>query len=834
MSNTIDFAIDLGTTNSAIARSTHDAVEVFKNPLDLKQTLPSVVGFRRNRIIVGDKARELLGKDPENVFGGFKRKMGTTETFFVNNISETKTPVELSAHVLRELKTFVHTGEDVTSVVITIPASFDTIQSNATKKAGYEAGFEEVVLLQEPIAACLAFANKGDRAEKAGKWLVYDLGGGTFDVAIASINEQELKIMDHRGDNFLGGLDFDHRLVTDVFLKEIFDNPALAYLQKEYEERTLDFRRLYQVLLLKAEEAKKQLSVKDTVEVELEINDEDGVEEEVIIMVTRAQFNDCIREKLSYTLDLVEELLADNELEPSDIQQVILVGGSTYIPLVQELLHSRLKAEVNTSVDPTTAVAAGAAQYAAGKQKKVKAPAKESAANSGGEGEVKARVSYPKSSMDTEEVLLLDFETDVEGFFYRIRREDGGYDTGTMKATAKVREFLALAPDRLNTFKVEVLNEQNVPVATNIPAVSILHGKFSIDGQPLPNDICLEVDDLEENRTKLEVVFPKNSILPLNKTIYREVSKTIYRDGNDKLIVNVLEGDRYALPETNQTIGIIEIDPERLEMDLVKGSDLEIRMEISESRDLHVSVYLNQTDQEFDHVFNSSEKYVSTAKMEDELSLLIHKIRRDLKQKERDEDFEMAATLREYLTEAMAVEEELALMKNTLSGDEKYHVCERKRRLAQKYDQLGKNARLTRARIEYYQLKDLVTRRIKDSDDKSASLRFNEIVERENEVMKGQSVYLVEGHVKKLDSLNNDLYVNSDSGIIDLYYRVSTMDNSKFTDEKLAANYKDQGQKALERQNYTELRVIVFNLFHLLPEKKESGAWKNFKGTGIG
>lgn len=832
MSSTIDFAIDLGTTNSAIARSTHDGVEVFKNPLDLKQTLPSVVGFRRNRIIVGDKARELLGKDPENVFGGFKRKMGTTETFFVGNLSETKTPVELSAYVLRELKTFIHTGEEVASVVITIPASFDTIQSNATKKAGYEAGFEEVVLLQEPIAACLAFANKGDRAEKAGKWLVYDLGGGTFDVAIASINEQELKIIDHRGDNFLGGLDFDHRLVTDVFLKAIFQNPALAYLKKEYEERTLDFRRLYQVLLLKAEEAKKQLSVKEAVDVELEINDEDGVEEEVVITVTRDQFNECIREKLSYTLDLVEELLTDNELEPSDIRQVILVGGSTYIPLVQELLQTRLKTEVNTSVDPTTAVAAGAAQYAAGKPKKVKTPPVKEI--SGSDQEIKARVSYPKSSMDGEEVLLLDFESNVEGYFYRIRRGDGGYDTGIRNAKQKVREFLTLAPDRLNNFKVEVLNAQNVPVASNIPLVGILHGKFSIDGQPLPHDICLEVDDLEEKRTKLEVVFPKNSILPLNKTIYREVSKTIYRDGEEKLIVNVLEGDRYALPETNQTIGIIEIDPAKLDMDLVKGSDLEIRMEITESRDLRISVYLNQTDQEFDHMFNSSEKYVSTTRLEEELSLLIHKIRKDLKEKEGKEDFETAATLREYLAEAMAVEEEVALMKNTLSGDEKYHICERKRRLAQKYDQLGKHARLTKARIEYYQLKGELEARVAESDDTAAKLRFKEAVDRENEIMKGHSVYMVESHVKKLRSLNNELYINSDEGIIDLYYRVSVMDNSRFTDKKLAANFKEQGQKALERQNYKELKVIVFNLLHLLPAKKESSVWKNFKGTGIG
>ena len=172
MSQTINFGIDLGTTNSLIAKYQSGKVEIFKSPASLKETLPSVVAFRKERIIVGDKAREMVEKDPSNVFSLFKRKMGTSESFFVKNINDNRTPMQLSAQVLKELKNFVHTGETIDSVVITIPASFDTIQSNATKKAGYEAGFKEVVLLQEPIAASLAFANKQDiDVELNGQWL---------------------------------------------------------------------------------------------------------------------------------------------------------------------------------------------------------------------------------------------------------------------------------------------------------------------------------------------------------------------------------------------------------------------------------------------------------------------------------------------------------------------------------------------------------------------------------------------------------------------------------------------------------------------------------------
>src|SRR6187399_473853 len=212
---TINFAIDLGTTNSLIARSKNGSVEIFKNPSGMKVTLPSVVAFRKDRVLIGDKAKEYIEKDPSNVFASFKRKMGTSEQFFVVNDGSFKTPVELSTIILQELRNFIFTGETPESVVITIPASFDTIQSNATKEAGYAAGFREVLLLQEPIAASLAFANKEGSPEMKGQWLVYDLGGGTFDVALVKIEEDEMKVVDHEGDNFFGGVDFDNLIVTE-------------------------------------------------------------------------------------------------------------------------------------------------------------------------------------------------------------------------------------------------------------------------------------------------------------------------------------------------------------------------------------------------------------------------------------------------------------------------------------------------------------------------------------------------------------------------------------------------------------------------------------------
>ncbi|MEY4904871.1 MAG: hypothetical protein RLZZ292_2686, partial [Bacteroidota bacterium] len=283
MSQTINFAIDLGTTNSLIAKYNAGKVEIFKNPASLKETLPSVVAFRKERIIVGDKARELVEKDPSNVVSLFKRKMGTDESFFIKNLNDTRSPIQLSATVLRELKNFVYTGETVPSVVITIPASFDTIQSNATKKAGYEAGFQEVVLLQEPIAASLAFANKTEEGvDIDGQWLVYDLGGGTFDVALVRFDEGEMRVMDHEGDNFLGGLDFDSLMIEQIVVPFLRSQGDFGDILKEMKSSDGRYNKLYYALRYKAEEAKIMLSSAASTEIEFEIEDLDGEEHELV------------------------------------------------------------------------------------------------------------------------------------------------------------------------------------------------------------------------------------------------------------------------------------------------------------------------------------------------------------------------------------------------------------------------------------------------------------------------------------------------------------------------------------------------------------------------
>jgi molecular chaperone DnaK len=239
-----------------------------------------VVAFRNDRILVGEKACTYLEKDPKNAVSRFKRKMGTTESFKIKAIGQSKTPIELSAFVLKELKTFIHTGEVPEAVVITIPASFDMVQSNATKEAGYAAGFKQVVLLQEPIAASLAYANKEKGVDlKNRQWIVYDLGGGTFDVALVRIVAGELKVVDHEGDNYLGGSDFDALVVERIIAPQLEKRGQFTDLLAQMKSDTGRYNTLWYSLLHRAEEAKIELSTHSSAEIDLSrssIVDENG------------------------------------------------------------------------------------------------------------------------------------------------------------------------------------------------------------------------------------------------------------------------------------------------------------------------------------------------------------------------------------------------------------------------------------------------------------------------------------------------------------------------------------------------------------------------------
>ena len=340
--------IDLGTTNSCVAVYDGGEAKVITNPEGMRTT-PSVVAFKNGDIIVGQKAKNQMVTNKDTI-SSIKRKMGTSEKVSANG--KEYSPEEVSAMILGDLKKTAeaYLGETVTKAVITVPAYFNDAQRQATKNAGKIAGLEVERIINEPTAAALAYGL--DKQDKNQTVLVYDLGGGTFDVSILELGDGVFEVKSTSGNNHLGGDDFDER-VMDYIVSE-FKKETSVDLTKD--------KMAMQRVKDAAEKAKKDLSGMTTTEISLPfISQGSDGPIHLNMSLTRAKFEDLISDLVESTTEPVRKALKDANLSAKDIDKVLLVGGSTRIPCVQELVKKELNKEPSKEVNPDEVVAMGAA-----------------------------------------------------------------------------------------------------------------------------------------------------------------------------------------------------------------------------------------------------------------------------------------------------------------------------------------------------------------------------------------------------------------------------------------------------------------------------------------
>ena len=340
--------IDLGTTNSCVAVYDGGEAKVITNPEGMRTT-PSVGAFKNGDIIVGQKAKNQMVTNKDTI-SSIKRKMGTSEKVSANG--KEYSPEEVSAMILGDLKQTAeaYLGETVTKAVITVPAYFNDAQRQATKNAGKIAGLEVERIINEPTAAALAYGL--DKQDKNQTVLVYDLGGGTFDVSILELGDGVFEVKSTSGNNHLGGDDFDER-VMDYIVSE-FKKETSVDLTKD--------KMAMQRVKDAAEKAKKDLSGMTTTEISLPFISQ-GTDGPIHLnmSLTRAKFEDLISDLVESTTEPVRKALKDANLSAKDIDKVLLVGGSTRIPCVQELVKKELNKEPSKEVNPDEVVAMGAA-----------------------------------------------------------------------------------------------------------------------------------------------------------------------------------------------------------------------------------------------------------------------------------------------------------------------------------------------------------------------------------------------------------------------------------------------------------------------------------------
>ena len=340
--------IDLGTTNSCVSIYEGGEAKVITNPEGMRTT-PSVVAFKKGEIIVGQKAKNQMITNKDTI-SSIKRKMGTSDKVHAND--KDYTPEEISAMILSDLKKTAeaYLGEKVTRAVITVPAYFNDSQRQATKNAGKIAGLEVERIINEPTAAALAYGL--DKQDKTQTVLVYDLGGGTFDVSILELGDGVFEVKATSGNNKLGGDDFDERIM-DWMVKEFKKESGIDLSSdKMAMQRVKDA----------AEKAKKDLSGMSSTEISLPFITQ-GEEGPIHLNLTlsKAKFEDLISDLVESTLEPVRKAMKDAKLTKNDIDKVLLVGGSTRIPCVQEIVKKELGKEPSKEVNPDEVVAMGAA-----------------------------------------------------------------------------------------------------------------------------------------------------------------------------------------------------------------------------------------------------------------------------------------------------------------------------------------------------------------------------------------------------------------------------------------------------------------------------------------
>ena len=341
--------IDLGTTNSCVAVLEGGEPKVITNA-EGARTTPSVVAFKNDEEIVGVTAKRQAVTNPKKTISSIKRKMGTKEKVEIDD--KKYTPEEISAKILAKLKADAeaYLGEKVTKAVITVPAYFNDAERQATKNAGKIAGLEVERIVNEPTAAALAYGL--DKQDKLQTILVYDLGGGTFDVSILELGDGVFEVKSTSGNNRLGGDDFDNKLID--------------YMVSEFKKETgIDLSKdktAMQRIKEAAEKTKIDLSSMTTTSINIPFltQNEDGPVH-LDMNITRAKFEDLCRDLFDSTLDSVRKAMKDAKISKGDIDQVVLVGGSSRIPYIQNLIKEELGKEPNKSVNPDEVVAMGAA-----------------------------------------------------------------------------------------------------------------------------------------------------------------------------------------------------------------------------------------------------------------------------------------------------------------------------------------------------------------------------------------------------------------------------------------------------------------------------------------
>ena len=619
----INAGMDLGTTNSAVAVMENGA-PVIKKSSTRRDTIPSVVSITRKGIIhTGETAANELANQvlratktwdgrymATDTFKEFKREMGSLRTYRSRNLRKEFTPQQLSAEVIKTLA--ANAGiNDGGSIVISVPAKFDATQKTATVEAARLAGFQYVELLQEPIAAAVAFGVA--TGQKDGYWLVFDLGGGTFDAALLRIDGGVQQVIDTEGDSFLGGKDIDYALVDKILMPYVVKKYKVDKILASQAKSAI----LREALKHFAEQAKTELSTRPSADVLSDLGalgcDDNGKEIELDLTITRETAYPIMEPFFKKTVTICQKLLQRNHLDGDQLTKLILVGGPTYSPYLRQMLKDEVSPNVDASVDPMTAVAIGATLYASTRDipEDLKATPDADA--------MELELHYDTMAVDTTAFLAIkvkDQKARTEGMTVEVVRNDGAWYSGMMLYDKEgIVVELVLAEHAANNFTIrfkDVLG-RNVKVSPN--NLTILQG-IQVTAAPLPYHIGFGVWDAEMKR---EAFFPfigldRNRPLPATGVAHGRKTTMRLRPKNDmdKLKIPVYQAASYTSSSPAslyEHVADVIITGKDVKREVPAGTEVEIQVVADSSEMMTFTVSIPSTDEEIVKNLDTSPRF---------------------------------------------------------------------------------------------------------------------------------------------------------------------------------------------------------------------------------
>jgi len=604
--------IDLGTTNSAICSFDGTETKVWKSPEQNDVTPSAIFIDRRGNKYVGKRAYDSAARSPNNSATLFKRLMGTSTPIELPAVNQTKTPEECSAEVLKTL--YGYLPEEVrkdgdTGTVITVPAAFNQMQKDATLKAAEMAGIGQVSLMQEPVAAVMSVMKSRD---SDGMFLIYDLGGGTLDIAIAESIGGRINLHAHGGLSMCGGRDFDRALWDNITKPWLFENFRLP----DNFSTNPDFKSVIRLATWATEKAKLDLSAnEETVisltEMEMGAKDMDGEEIYIDIPLTRAAVDELTACRVEETIEAARETLKKAGITSHDLERVVFVGGPTNYKPLRDKVSFELGVPANTDVNPMTAVAEGASIFAESidwsSQTHGRKGNRGNLSNTSG---MKVSFNYISRTPDAKAKLAVKVDGDIpSGSEFQVESIDSGWSSGLVQLNQGTTIDVSLAEYGDNTFAVTVFDGAGGKLELSEDRIVITRTAATVDAIPASHSIAAEVLDKIGGRPVPDYLVRAGDHLPAKGERTYKTTESLKAGSPGSINFILWEGDIEDPIRDNRPIGSLKISGHDFDEGVIPaGADLICEYEITDSGNVVFSVSIPAVG----GVFHSDKNFYSS------------------------------------------------------------------------------------------------------------------------------------------------------------------------------------------------------------------------------